>query len=42
MLTGGKTGLRARHEDDIPVLRTELYNDVVNAARASGGAGGAG
>ncbi|ARI55767.1 MULTISPECIES: GNAT family protein [unclassified Streptomyces] len=36
MLTGGKTGLRARHEDDIPVLRTELYNDVVNAARASG------
>ncbi|MGA4997438.1 GNAT family N-acetyltransferase [Streptomyces arboris] len=36
MLKGGKIGLRARHEDDIPVLRTELYNDVVNAARASG------
>ncbi|MFJ5548762.1 GNAT family N-acetyltransferase [Streptomyces sp. NPDC093225] len=37
MLRGTKVGLRARHEDDIPVLRTELYNDVVNAARAEGG-----
>ncbi|GAB2818333.1 GNAT family N-acetyltransferase [Streptomyces daliensis] len=37
MLTGGKVGLRARHEDDIPVLRTELYDDVVNASRAEGG-----
>ncbi|WP_030200286.1 GNAT family N-acetyltransferase [Streptomyces sp. NRRL S-87] len=37
MLSGTKVGLRARHEDDIPVLRTELYNDVVNAARAEGG-----
>ncbi|MEU3204033.1 GNAT family protein [Streptomyces cyaneofuscatus] len=36
MLTGGKIGLRARNEDDIPVLMTELYNDVVYAARASG------
>lgn len=35
MLTGKKAGLRARHEEDIPVLRTELHNDVVNAARAS-------
>ncbi|MEV5336307.1 GNAT family N-acetyltransferase [Streptomyces werraensis] len=36
MLKGTRVGLRARHEDDIPVLRTELYNDVVNAARAEG------
>ena len=37
MLKGEKVGLRARHEDDIPVLRTELFNDVVNAARADSG-----
>ncbi|POX55451.1 GNAT family N-acetyltransferase [Streptomyces sp. Ru71] len=37
MLKGGKIGLRARHEEDIPILRAELYNDVVNAARAEGG-----
>ncbi|MDT0306483.1 GNAT family protein [Streptomyces sp. DSM 44917] len=37
MLKGGKVGLRARHEEDIPVLRTELYDDVVNAARAESG-----
>ncbi|MEX0173431.1 GNAT family N-acetyltransferase [Streptomyces sp. LMG1-1-1.1] len=37
MLTGGKIGLRARHDEDIPILRTELYDDVVNAARAEGG-----
>ncbi|MEV7302059.1 GNAT family N-acetyltransferase [Streptomyces clavifer] len=36
MLKGGKVGLRARHEDDIPILREELYNDVVNSARAGG------
>lgn len=36
MLRGSKVGLRARHEDDIPVLRAELYDDVVNAARAEG------
>jgi len=34
MLRGNKIGLRARHEDDIPILRTELYDDVVNSARA--------
>ncbi|MEV7244675.1 GNAT family N-acetyltransferase [Streptomyces sp. NPDC003236] len=37
MLRGDKVGLRARHEDDIPVLRAELYDDVVNASRAEGG-----
>ena len=37
MLKGDKVGLRARHEDDIPILRTELYDDVVNASRAKGG-----
>ncbi|WP_030680030.1 GNAT family N-acetyltransferase [Streptomyces rimosus] len=37
MLRGDKIGLRARHEDDIPILRTELYDDVVNSARAEGG-----
>ncbi|MFE7543727.1 GNAT family N-acetyltransferase [Streptomyces platensis] len=37
MLKGNKVGLRARHEDDIPVLRAELYDDVVNASRAEGG-----
>ncbi|MER8070702.1 GNAT family protein [Streptomyces sp. NPDC094034] len=34
MLRGSKVGLRARHEDDIPILRTELYDDVVNASRS--------
>ncbi|MGH3736257.1 MAG: GNAT family N-acetyltransferase [Micromonosporaceae bacterium] len=34
MLTGSKVGLRARHEDDIPILRAELYDDVVNGSRA--------
>ncbi|HEX5597319.1 MAG TPA: GNAT family protein [Micromonosporaceae bacterium] len=37
MLRGSKVGLRARHEEDIPILRDELYNDVVNASRAEGG-----
>jgi RimJ/RimL family protein N-acetyltransferase len=36
MLSGSKVGLRARHEDDIPILRAELYNDVVNSSRAEG------
>ncbi|WP_354644157.1 GNAT family N-acetyltransferase [Kitasatospora camelliae] len=36
MLRGSTVGLRARHEDDIPILRTELYDDVVNASRAEG------
>ncbi|MFD9129696.1 GNAT family N-acetyltransferase [Kitasatospora sp. NPDC059571] len=34
MLRGTTVGLRARHEDDIPILRTELYDDVVNGSRA--------
>lgn len=34
MLKGSKVGLRARHEDDIPILRAELYDDVVNASRS--------
>ncbi|MER7486579.1 GNAT family protein [Streptomyces sp. NPDC126497] len=37
MLRGDKVGLRARHEEDIPVLRTELHDDVANASRAEGG-----
>jgi RimJ/RimL family protein N-acetyltransferase len=36
MLRGSKVGLRARHEDDLPVLQAELYDDVVNTARADG------
>ncbi|MBB5781424.1 GNAT family N-acetyltransferase [Nonomuraea jabiensis] len=36
MLKGKKVGLRARYEDDIPILRAELYDDVVNASRAEG------
>ncbi|MFD0417918.1 GNAT family N-acetyltransferase [Streptomyces sp. NPDC127108] len=36
MLKGGKVGLRARHEDDIPILHAELYDDVVNHSRADG------
>ncbi|MER7182666.1 GNAT family protein [Streptomyces hyaluromycini] len=34
MLTGSTVGLRARHEEDFPVLRAELYNDVVRSSRA--------
>lgn len=34
MLRGNKVGLRARHEDDIPVLRAELYDDVVYSSQA--------
>ncbi|MFG2887096.1 GNAT family N-acetyltransferase [Streptomyces sp. NPDC048297] len=37
MLRGSKVGLRARHEDDIPVLRAELFDDVVNSSRSEGG-----
>ncbi|MBD3934082.1 GNAT family N-acetyltransferase [Streptomyces chumphonensis] len=37
MLKGGKVGLRARHDEDIPILRAELYDDVVNSARSEGG-----
>lgn len=36
MLTGGKVGLRARHEDDVPVLHSALQDDVVNHSRAQG------
>lgn len=36
MLRGNKVGLRARHEDDVPILRAELYDDVVNSSRAEG------
>ncbi|MER6583566.1 GNAT family protein [Nonomuraea sp. NPDC001023] len=34
MLKGSKVGLRARHEDDIPILRAELYDDPVYSSRA--------
>jgi RimJ/RimL family protein N-acetyltransferase len=34
MLRGTRIGLRARHEDDIPVLQAELHGDVVNSSRA--------
>ncbi|MEU9832815.1 GNAT family protein [Streptosporangium sp. NPDC048047] len=36
MLRGDKVGLRARREDDIPILQTELHDDVVNASRSAG------
>ncbi|GAA1355329.1 GNAT family N-acetyltransferase [Streptomyces beijiangensis] len=36
MLSGGKVGLRARHEDDVPILHTELHDDVTTHARANG------
>lgn len=36
MLRGSTVGLRARHNDDIPILRAELYDDVVNSARSEG------
>ncbi|MFE6871986.1 GNAT family N-acetyltransferase [Kitasatospora sp. NPDC057692] len=36
MLRGDKVGLRARYEEDIPILLTELYDDVVNSARSEG------
>ncbi|AKJ15450.1 GCN5 family acetyltransferase [Streptomyces incarnatus] len=34
MLRGNRVGLRARHEEDIPILKAELYDDVVNSSRA--------
>jgi RimJ/RimL family protein N-acetyltransferase len=34
VIHGEKTGLRARHEDDVPVLQAELYDDVVTRSRA--------
>lgn len=36
MLTGTKVALRARHEDDNPVLQAELYDDVVIHSRVQG------
>ncbi|MEU6534558.1 GNAT family protein [Streptomyces sp. NPDC047000] len=34
MIRGERTGLRARHESDVPVLQAELYDDVVTRSRA--------
>lgn len=34
MLRGTKVGLRARHEADIPILETELHDDVVTHSRS--------
>ncbi|MFJ3792302.1 GNAT family N-acetyltransferase [Kitasatospora sp. NPDC090091] len=34
MLRGENVGLRARYTEDIPILVTELYDDVVNSSRA--------
>ena len=34
MLRGGKVGLRARYESDVPVLHSELYDDVATRSRA--------
>ncbi|WP_405657832.1 GNAT family N-acetyltransferase [Streptomyces sp. NBC_00079] len=34
MIRGDKAGLRARHEDDVPVLHRELYDDVATRSRA--------
>ncbi|MGW0207047.1 GNAT family N-acetyltransferase [Streptomyces sp. NPDC003233] len=36
MLKGSKVALRARHEDDIPILQAELHDDVVNSSRSQG------
>jgi RimJ/RimL family protein N-acetyltransferase len=34
MLSGNKIGLRARHESDVPVLQSELYDDVATRSAA--------
>jgi RimJ/RimL family protein N-acetyltransferase len=34
MLRGGKVGLRARHETDVPILQSELYDDVATRSMA--------
>lgn len=36
MLKGKTVGLRARHDDDIPLLHAGLHDDVVTASRATG------
>ncbi|MFI6928511.1 GNAT family N-acetyltransferase [Nonomuraea spiralis] len=35
MLRGDKVALRARHETDVPILQTELYDDVATRSRAA-------
>ncbi|MCX5287090.1 MULTISPECIES: GNAT family N-acetyltransferase [unclassified Streptomyces] len=34
MIRGERVGLRARHESDVPVLQSELYDDVATRSRA--------
>ncbi|MGW4378970.1 GNAT family N-acetyltransferase [Kitasatospora sp. NPDC004531] len=34
MIRGERIGLRARHENDVPVLHAELYEDVATRSRA--------
>lgn len=34
MLRGSNVGLRARHDADVPILQSELYDDVVTRSRA--------
>lgn len=34
MIRGEKIGLRARHQSDVPVLHSELYDDVATRSRA--------
>jgi RimJ/RimL family protein N-acetyltransferase len=34
MLRGDTIGLRARHETDVPILQSELYNDVETRSKA--------
>lgn len=34
MINGETIGLRARHEDDVPILHSELYDDVPTRSRA--------
>lgn len=36
MLSGTKVALRARHDDDIPILLRELFDDVEGSSRAEG------
>lgn len=36
MLRGSKVGLRARYEEDVPVLQADLYDDPVTHSRAQG------
>ncbi|WP_205326481.1 GNAT family N-acetyltransferase [Glycomyces sp. YM15] len=36
MLKGNRVGLRARHDEDVPILQTELGSDALITARATG------